>query len=134
MNNDFTTLSTKSAIYTKCTGHLELSMAFNVVAAGCTNRRFKEGDLIIVLQELPGIEGTMLGALAIATGNLSPLNHKDIWTNWVPNNPAKVTVNEVKFVTRPVAITKEVYGKLTQTDIPMSNRQAVITHLMHGGF
>lgn len=131
--SDLATLPTKSALYTKCTGHLELSMAFNAVAAGCTNRRFKEGDLVIVLQELPGIESTMVGALAIATGKLATQKWSDIWVNWIPNNPDKVCVNEVKFITRPVAITKATYGKLTQTDISLSSRPGVISHLLTNG-
>ena len=138
---DLTTLTTKSALYTKCSGHLELSMAFNAVAAGCTGRRFKKTDLIIILQELPGINDVMLGALATATGRSNhgegedfiDLDWAGIWVNWVPNNAEKVCVNEVQFVTRPVAISKAIYGNLTQTDIAMSNRPAVINHLLTNG-
>jgi len=133
MTTDFTTLPTKSALYTKCTGHLEISMAFNAVAAGCTGRRFKKGELIIVLQQLPEIEDIMVGALAIATGDEHAMPHGNLWVNWVPNNPTKVVVNEVKFITRPVAIGKAIYGNLTQTDIAMANRPAVITHLLANG-
>jgi hypothetical protein len=133
ITQDLTSLVTKSAIYKHCSGHLELSMAFNVIGT-TNNREFKKGDLVMVLQELPGVEGTMIGCLAMATGCLSTMAYNEAYPNWSPKNLDSVRLNEVEFITKPTAISKEVYGKLTQTDIAMANRAAVVSHLLARGW
>ena len=126
-------MKTKSAIYKNSFGHLQTSMAYNVVAAGCTNRVFESEDLVIVIEDNPSDSDTYFAALAIATGKTSDKGYDFYWPNWQPNNPEKVAINQVKFFGKIVIIPKEVVGPCTQTDISLANRSEVINYIFNEG-
>ena len=125
-----TPMSIKSAIYKNSVGHLQASMAYGVVAAGCTGRSFKSEDLVIVLEDCN--EDYMYGALCIAEGSQdTDSGYQNIWPNWQPNNPNKVVINKVKFITQIVIVPKSIIGRLTQTDIANINRKSVIDYIFN---
>ena len=126
ISNQPTMTSTKSAIYKHSVGHLQTSMAYGVVAAGATGRVFKAEDLIIVIEENQADPDTYFAALGYATGETAEKSYDFYWPNWAPSNPAKVAVNKVKFIPKLAVIPKDIVGRVTQTDIPIANRPAVI--------
>ena len=125
--------ATKSAIYKHSVGHLQTSMAYGVVAAGATGRVFKAEDLIIVIEENQADPDTYYAALGYATGETAEKSYDFYWPNWAPSNPAKVAVNQVKFITKIVVIPKDIVGRVTQTDIAAANRPAVIDFIFRNG-
>ena len=125
-------MKSKSAIYKNSIGHLATSMAYGVVAAGCTNRTFNAEDLVIVLEDNPSDSDTYFAGLAIAKGEtVTDKGYNFYWPNWQANNPNKVVINKVKFISNIVIIPKSVVGRVTQTDIALANRSEVIDYIMN---
>jgi len=126
-------MNTKSAIYKNSVGHLQASIAYGAVSAGCTGRTFKPEDLVIVTEDIQNNNDYVFAALSVASGNLHTESYQTVWPNWVPNNDKKVVVNQVKFITSIVMLPKKLIGPCTQTDIKLENRQQVIDYLLING-
>ena len=121
--------TTRCAIYGRGIGHLQASMVYGVVAAGCTGRTFSAGTTVIVLENNPADPESYVVALAEALGEQSTEHFTTFWPHWDANFPNKVVVNKVRFTTSAVAVPKSVVGRLTQTDIAASTRAAVIDYV-----
>jgi len=121
-------MHTTSIVYNSNGVHLGSSMDNGVVAPGSQRRKFKKGQLVVVLDVLSSHDEAWV-ALAWAKGELETTSYATFWPNWSPKNPSKVTVSKVKFITGRHRIQKAVYGTLTQTNIKNVNLGGVVSYV-----